>query len=219
MRQKLYVLLGDVVSSRRIDDRDMFQRKLEEAYKKVNNTYSEDIYANFKILKGIDDIGGVLLTMSNCFNIIDSILEQLYPNLMRFVLVLDYIDVGLDTKNVIRMDGPAFHKASDLINSLKKSKLLFDMSVKDKIIDNAIAGQINLILLLKKKWSRKQYQIVREYKKVKNQQEVAMKLGISQQAVSKTLNRSMWKEIKHIEKNLNYIFSAYQTRCADGEKR
>ena len=218
MKQKLYVLLGDVISSRRIAEREMFQKKLEETCRYINAIYSSDIYAGFKILKGIDEIGGVLLTMSKSYEVINILLENLHPNLMRFVLVFDYIDTALETKDIAKMDGPAFHKASDLMHTLKKSKLMFDMSVGDKVVDTTISGQINLILLLKRNWSVKQHQIVEEYERTKNQYEVAKKLGITQQAVSKTLKRSMWKELKSIEENLNYILSEYTQRQHTGSE-
>lgn len=218
MRQKLYVLLGDVISSRRITEREEFQKKLEETCKVINSTYTGDIYAGFKILKGIDEIGSVLSTMSKSYEIINILLEKLHPNSMRFVLVFDYIDTALETMDIARMDGPAFHKASDLMSTLKKSKLMFDMSVGDKVVDTTIAGQINLILLLKRNWSAKQHEIVEEYEKTKNQYEVAKNFGITQQAVSKTLNRSMWKEIKGIEENLNYILYEYTQRQHTGSE-
>jgi len=212
MKQKLYVILGDVISSRRIAEREKFQKKLEETCRYINAIYSSDIYAGFKILKGIDEIGVVLSSMSKSYEVINVLLEKLHPNLMRFVLVFDYIDTALETKDIAKMDGPAFHKASDLMHTLKKSKLMFDMSVGDKVVDTTISGQINLILLLKRNWSVKQHQIVKEYEKAKNQYEAAKNLGITQQAVSKTLKRSMWKELKSIEENLNYILSEYTQR-------
>ncbi|MFP3975048.1 MAG: SatD family protein [Chloroflexota bacterium] len=205
MRQKLYVLSGDVLSSRKIRDREEVQRKLEEACGEVNSTYSEGIYADFKILKGTDEIGGVLSTIANSYNIITTILERIHPDSMRFVLVFDYIDAALGTGDVARMDGPVFHRASDIMNKLKKSDLLFDMFVGDRMIDACISGQINLILLLKSNWSAKQYQTVKEYEEIGNQYKVARKLGITQQAVSKTLNSVMWKEIKSIEDKLNSV--------------
>lgn len=212
MKRKFYVLLGDVISSRRISDRERFQNQFEEILEKINATYVEDIFADFKILKGIDEIGGVLSTMSNIYKIINEMLEQLHPNLIRFVLIFDYIDTGMESFDISKMDGPAFHKASDTMNTLKKSKLLFEMSVSDKMIDTAIIGQINLILLTKKNWSLKQHQIVREYKSTHNQDDVAKKLGITQQAVSKTLNKVMWKEIFLIEEKLNYIIADYSQK-------
>lgn len=205
-------MLGDVVSSRSISDRENFQKKLGEACKKINKTYVSDIYGDFRILKGVDEVSGVLSTISNSYDIITAMLEQLYPHLMRFVLVCDYIDTALETRDVARMDGPAFHRASDIMNTLKKSKLMFDMSVDDELMDAAITGQINLILLLKRNWSQKQHQIVREYEKTRNQYDVAKKLGITQQAVSKALTRSMWKEIKSIEENLDHILHNYPQR-------
>ena len=219
MKQKLYVILGDVISSRRIAERETFQKKLEETCQYINAIYSSDIYAGFKILKGIDEIGGVLLTMSKSYEVINVLLEKLHPTLMRFVLVFDYIDTALETKDIAKMDGPAFHKASDRMHTLKKSKLMFDMSVGDKVVDTTISGQINLILLLKRNWSVKQHQIVKEYEKAKNQYEAAKNLGITQQAVSKTLKRSMWKELKSIEENLNYILSEYTQRQHTGSGR
>lgn len=216
MKKKHYVLLGDVISSSRISDRDAFQKKLGEACKDVNASYVGDIYADFKILKGLDEIGGVLSTISNSYGIITTILERLHPDLMRFVLVFDYIDTALNTRDVARMDGPAFHKASDILHTLKKSKFIFDMSVDDKIIDTSITGLINLTLLVKKNWTPRQYKIVKEYKKNKYQYEIAKNLGITQQAVSKTLNSSMWKEIKSIEDKLNYILNEYMQRQRTG---
>ncbi len=208
----MYVVLGDVVSSRRLVDRREFQNKLEKTCEEINKVYAEDIYAEFKILKGTDEIAGVLSDLSNIYKIVSTIQEQLYPNYMRFAVVLDHIDTALESRDAALMDGPAFHKASDIMNKLKKSKLMFDMSVSDKIIDTAISGQINLILLLKKNWSPKQRLIVGEYEKTKNQSKIAKKLGITQQAVSKILGRSMWKEIKTIEGKLNQILRSYSQR-------
>lgn len=212
MKKKMYVMLGDVISSRRIRDRENFQRKFEKLCKKINTQYNEDIFADFKILKGIDEIGGVLLNISNIYKIISTTFEQLYPNLIRFVLVFDYIDTGQDTKDITKMDGPVFHKATDIMKNLKKSKLMYNMSIADEIIDIAITGQINLILLFKNKWSENQHKIVIKYEKNKNQYEVAKDLRISQQAVSKILIRSKWKDIKGIEEKLNYILQAYSKK-------
>lgn len=212
MKQKFYVLLGDVVQSRLIDNRDDFQKKIEKTCRNINTMYAEDIYADFKILKGIDEIGGVLSSMSNIYKIITKILDDFYPNTIRFALVFDYIDTAIETRNVTKMDGVAFHKASEMIRELKMSKLMFDMSVEDEMLDIAITGQINLIFLFKNNWSATQYNIVREYEKTKKQSEVAKKLRMTQQAVSKNLKRSMWKEIRTVEEKINFILQVYPQR-------
>jgi hypothetical protein len=205
MKHKFYVMLGDVVASRKIKDKEAFQRKLEKVCLKVNRNFAEDIYADFKILKGIDEIEGVLLNIASVYKIMDTMLEQFYPNSMRFALVLDYIDTAVEGCEVSRMDGPAFHRASDLMKNMKGSRLMFRMSIGDEIMDKTVAGEINLLFLLKKGWSTGQRRILREYRKTGTQNMAAKALGITQQAVSKALNRSMWKEISSIEDDLNYV--------------
>jgi hypothetical protein len=209
MKQKFYVLLGDVIQSRQINNREDFQKKIEETCKNINTIYAEGIYADFKILKGIDEIGGVLSSMSNIYKIITKIFDDIYPNTIRFALVFDYIDIALGTRNITKMDGIAFHKASEMIRELKMSKLMFDMSVKDEMLDMSITGQINLIFLIKKNWSATQYNIVREYEKTNKQSEVAKKLRITQQAVSKNLKQSMWREIRTVEEKINFLLQGY----------
>ncbi len=201
----LYVMLGDVVASRKIKEKEAFQRKLEKACLEVNRNFAEDIYADFKILKGIDEIEGVLLNIASVYKIMDTMLEQFYPHSMRFALVLDYIDTAVESREVSRMDGPAFHRASDLMKNMKGSRLIFRMSIGDAILDKTVAGEINLLFLLKKGWSPGQRKILREYRKTGTQNMAAEALGITQQAVSKALNRSMWKEISGIEDDLNYV--------------
>lgn len=209
MKKKLHVMLGDVIASRRIEDTEAFQRKLEKVCQKVNRNFREDIYADFKILKGIDEIEGVLLNIGSVYKIMDTMLEQFYPHSMRFVLVLNYIDTAVESRDVSRMDGPAFHRASDLMKDLKGSRMMFRMSIGDEIMDKIVTGEINLLFLLKKGWSPSQYSILSEYRKTGTQKIVAEALGITQQAVSKALNRSMWKEISSIEDDLNYVLQNY----------
>jgi len=215
MRQKLYVMMGDVMSSRKIKEKEAFRKKLDKVCREINMAYAGDIYADFRILKGIDEIEGVLLNISKSYEIMTALSEQLFPQSMRFVIALDYIDTALDTRYVTKMDGPAFHKASDMIHGLKKTKLFFEMSAGNEALDIAINGEVNLIMLLKKNWSTRQHQIVREYREKKNQDEVAKALGITQQSVSRTLKRCMWHEITFIEEKLNYVLSHYPVRRGD----
>lgn len=216
MNQKLYVISGDVLSSRQIKNKVVFQKKLEKACHSINIAFGSDIYAEFKILKGIDEIEGVLLNISNIYRIISSILEQLYPDSMRFVVALDYVDTSIESRDVSKMEGPAFHKASDIMSALKKSKLMFDMATCNEITDTLITGEINLILLLKKDWSGKQHLIVREYQKTGNQYKVAKALGVTQQAISKALSSSKWKEIGVIEEKLNLVLQRLSQKFPAG---
>ncbi|MFH0809880.1 MAG: SatD family protein [Pseudomonadota bacterium] len=205
-----YVMLGDVVSSRLIKSpREDFQARLENFCQVVNATFAPSVYGPFKILKGADEVGGVLTSVGCAYGLISLMLERLCPHLIRWVLTGGIIDTAVGTHDVAKMDGPAFHKAAELMSRLKRTQLLFDMSAGDDLLDQAVAGQINLLLLLKGRWSERQRRVAIEYDKAGSQHEVAQRLGISQQAVSKTLGGLRLREIKAIEDKLGHILAHY----------
>lgn len=212
MRSRYFVLLGDVVSSRTIEDENAFQHRLEMACDRINERFRQEILAALKIIKGIDEVGVVLKRIDNFYALLSDLVMQIFPQRMRFALVYDYIDVALESGDVSRMDGPSFHKASTTIEKIKRSRLSFGMAVYDDVLDAAIESQINLILLLKSQWTEKECRVIKEYERVGNQNVVAANLGVSQQAVSKVLRQSYWKEIKVLEEKLNYVIASYSQR-------
>jgi len=209
--QELYVILGDVLSSKKIKNRDQFQKKLIQACDKINKTYKKELYANFDIIKGTDEIGGVLKEITHLCQIITEISDFIGLNRMRFALVKGIIDIGLDQKEISRMDGPAFHTAANLMQELKKEKLIFKMSTTDYIFDTLVTNTINLIYLLKNNWSTKKIEIIREYEKSRDQKQVASKFNIKQQDVSYHLKSSNWKEVEKIESDLAKVIKLYST--------
>ena len=100
------------------------------------------------------------------------------------------------------MDGPAFHQASKLMVDLKKEKLIFNMYTSNKVMDILISNNINLIYLVKSRWSPTKLGIIQAYERWGDQKKVAYQLGISQQTVSYHLKSSNWKEIKKMEREL-----------------
>ncbi len=202
MTMEGYVLLGDIVSSKQIKDRARFQKKLIKACEDINQAHEMEIIAPMKIIKGSDEIGCLLGNLAPLYKIIDTLSKDLYPVKIRFVLVYGKIDAGVSTEDISQMDGPAFHQASQLMNDLKKEKLIFKMTTSNKILDTLISNNINLMDLLKNRWSHTKVEIINAYERWGDQHKVAGELGISQQAVSYHLKSSNWKEIKKMEKDL-----------------
>jgi hypothetical protein len=159
------------------------------------------------------------------------ILDQIHPQEMRFAIVYDTINTGLEgeKKDITKMDGPAFHRASELMNDLKNSKLYFDMSINieeildsnntlynkelshtiNEIIKKELVKLINQTISKRQKWTEKQRNIIKEYDKFRNQKEVANKQNITQQAVSKQLKTADLKEIRNTEESVKEILDLY----------
>lgn len=200
------VLLGDVVTSRKIRNREEFQSILYNACVKASDKYGGDFLADIKILKGTDEVGAVLYSWKHVFRIINIILEEVYPHQIRFSLVKGVVDVGVDSGDVAKMDGPAFHSAVQEINKLKQNGLMFSICTENKAMDRSISTQVCLLFLLRQYWNKRQYEIFCEYNKNISQKTIAEKMNISQQAVSKSLQQTTWKQYHILEHSIHEQF-------------
>jgi len=211
MQRKYTVIIGDVVGSSVIPDRVAFARVLAKACLQANTTFREDIYAPIATT-GIDTISGVLVNIANAYRIVSIILETIHPTLMRFAIVRAPLDVGLRSRDARRMDGIAFHRAADMILSDKKSANLVAFELGDPIVDNLLNSHVNLVLSIKTAWTDRQSQVVTMYKRLKNQQEVAKRLRVSQATVSEILNTADRHGVLDAERVVNFTLAEYQAR-------
>ena len=220
MSKRRYVLLLDIVSSSQIMmefDWKIFQNKFLSAMDEINLTYSKFMVGELKFLAG-DSAGCVLTSIVPIYDIINHISDVIYPHKARFSVVYDEIDMLANNFDISIMGGPAFIKASKLIMDMKDSNDLFKMEISNWLIDDAIGGQISLLLLMKNEWTPREREIINHYQKVKNQNKTAMYYNITQQAVSKTLKRTMWKLIVEREKRLNEMIESYADSIRGEEK-
>lgn len=206
MAASYYVLLGDVVMSRTIARREEFQLRLQHACSKATTQFPSTVHAGIKLLKGTDEFGAVLNSWQDVFDMVNVILDEIHPYQVRFSLVRDIIDVGENSDDVAKMDGPAFHRAAFMIDELKRTGLLFQMATGDLQTDISISNQVSMLLLLRQRWAAKHHQIVTEYRKNETQQMIASKMQITQQEVSRLLRQIHWKQYRVMESLIRQQF-------------
>lgn len=189
-----YVVLADVIGSSNIDDRDEFREKLKSALKKVNNRFDQHVESDFDIIKGIDEFGGVISSLSNIYEIIELIHAQIYPVMVRFGVSGDDIDVKPSTE-IGELDGPAFHRADTLLSEVEEDGLFFYLDT-GRPVDFLLSNNVNLLLLNRENWTKRQNEIVRAYEEEDTQSDAAQKLDINQQSVSKALKKTSYRQTK-----------------------
>lgn len=203
-----YVLLGDVVASRDIDERPEFGATLADACDAVSDRHADEFVAPLEPLKGIDEVGGVLTGPQELYDVLDGLRERLHPQELRVAVAAGSVDVGLETGDISRMDGPAFHRADELLSELGSSSLRVAFDFERAPLDAALADEVNLLFLLKRRWTDRQRDIVRAYRDTESQGAVADELGVSQPAVSQALARASWPAVREIEGRLRSTFEA-----------
>ena len=197
-----HVLLGDVVASRNIENRKQFEKKINSVLQWATARYSNLFTLPLKTWKGLDEIAAVVIQPQSIYPLISGINERLYPQQMRFVLAKGEIEKKRGATDISQLDGEAFHKASALMAELKKENFLFKCS-SDGVFDTAFNNQVNAVWLLKARFTEKQMKIYSLYAETANQEEVAVKLKITQQTVSKTMNAINGFGLLKLEKNIN----------------
>lgn len=207
---KRCVVLGDVVASRDIDDREAFRERLLEACATVNETLEDAVVAGFTPQKGVDEFGGVLDSPARVYDVVETIARHLHPEEVRFAVAWDKVDVAPDANDVQQMDGPVFHRADELQDSIADSPFRFAMDLDDPPLDATLADEINLLLLRKAEWTARQHRIAARYAELGSQAAVADELAVSQPAVSQSLSRANYRVLREIEGRLRTTLERYE---------
>jgi transcriptional regulator len=197
-----FVLLSDVVGSRNITDRRKFEKKLSATLQKVQQQYEGVFEVPVQVWKGLDETAAIIKAPWQLYDVMDAIDEGLHPHYMRFVLVKGSVDVLPKNGDVSKADGEAFHKAAELMVSLKQSGLKFSCTTQQPATDMAWQAQVNLLWLVKQRWTDRQRNIYRLYNQTGLQEAVAKQLKIVQQTVSKTLKSISAAEVQQLENML-----------------
>jgi hypothetical protein len=198
-----FVLLADVVGSRSIPDRTAFDRQLTAGIGQVTKMFQNVFVLPLQVWKGLDEVAAVLAKMDELYRMISVIQDSVAPRQFRFVIVKGVIDVVPQNRDVRQADGPAFHKAAEAMQGLKREGLLVSCNTGNAIWDKAYSTQVNLLLLLKGDWTGRQRAIYTAYVESGRQEAAAATLQVTQQTVSKTLQAIKAAQVQKLETALD----------------
>ena len=192
-------IIGDIVKSREISDRNALQITLNQTLTNINKKYKENIASNFTITLG-DEFQGVLKDSFSLFRILDDIELVSYPTEFRFGIGIGDITTTMNQNISIGADGPAYYNAREMIEELKKEEtrkrgLIINRMVKTPQSANQDDDMINTVLslmtVIKRRWSKREREMILDYMTNTDGQEgTAQRLGITQPSVQKGLDRA-----------------------------
>ncbi|USZ66765.1 SatD family protein [Halorussus salilacus] len=202
-----YVVLADVIDSRKIENRREFESTLIDAFDFVNDSERESISTPFTQMKGIDEFGCVLTELSPLPDILSAILDRIHPSSARFAIAGGDIDIGADCETVAQMDGPAFHLASALLDEVEENELYVGVDTGTEC-DGLVSSALNLLLLERENLTDRQVEVILAYERHGTQSKAGEELGLQQQAVSNALHRSNYTRRLRIRGTLRKALTA-----------
>lgn len=196
--QNLVAIIGDIIDSRNIEDRNKIQTKLNKVLKEVNIEYEEYIVSKWTITLG-DEFQVLIKPNLEVFKMLDYISYKMYPTKIRFGIGLGEIYTDINYEKSIGADGPAYWNARDAIefihnnNNYGSSKISFKSKNKnDEIINNLIYYTD----WMKENWTDTQKEVLYTllenniYSENFKQKLLAKELDISESAMSKRVRSS-----------------------------
>lgn len=198
------VVVGDVVGSRRVEDRAGLREVLADGVERANELLGDALVAPFATLKGVDELGGVLEDLAGSYRAIRTLVEAIHPTEIRFAVVWGEIDVGVDATDVASQDGPAFHRADALLEEIADEDryVAFEAPGGPASLATTVGNQMELLCMWKAEWTERQAELVRHYREAGSMTAVAERLDVTVQTVSKTLGRARAERILAIEADL-----------------
>jgi len=187
-------IISDIVDSRKLINRDVVQKRLKKTLAVVNDKYSNNLVANFKISLG-DEFQGLLIDQTNIVKIISDIKHMMYPVNLRFGVGIGKITTDIVKQNSLEIDGPAYYQARNMIDKVKDYQTKSSTKNYQILFSNGKSSDkyllINtcfyLVSTIESDWTLRQKEIIYTFIDYKlNQTKTAKSLGITASTVSRT---------------------------------
>jgi len=212
---KPYVaVIGDIKSSKKIENRKNVQEKLKNILENINEKYKEDISAKFMITLG-DEFQGLLCKGENVLAVVEEIQRKMYPIEIRFGIGVGAITTEINPEMAIGADGPGYYKARSAIEFLKKNERKNKIHISDIRIEidedrNLIVEMLNtifsLVAVVKYNWTDRQREIIWDMSKYQDGQEKsAERLGIAQSSVQRGLTNGNYYAYKEAMETISNV--------------
>ena len=153
---KYTAIIGKTTATRSLnsEERILVQQKVHDCINLVNQLFFDYIAAKFSPLCG-DEFEGLLFNSEKTFKIIDYIERQLYPTQLYFGIGIGEIFTELSPA-VNENDGPAFHKARDMIHYVNAKNSKTNIMIQTHFVGNTdeiLNSILALTAALKSKWT------------------------------------------------------------------
>lgn len=205
-------IIGDIVKSRQLKNRNDLQYKFKETIKKVNELYDNYIASNFTVTLG-DEFQGLLYDPSKFLEIIDYIKKDMHPIQLVFGVGIGPMYTEFSKFTSIGSDGPAYHYAREMVIMAKKKNPSICFK-SNSIEDGIIMSNLKFIELHKKRYTKRQNEIIDLYEKCHSQKEVALRLNLTQSAVSQSLDKSGYHYVNFAEEQIKkFLHQKYCVNC------
>jgi hypothetical protein len=214
-------IIGDIVDSRKMEERDKVQIRLHSILKEVNQKYIDDIASKFVLTLG-DEFQGLLKTPRKVLEMIDYIKMKFYPDSIRFGIGLGSIDTEINSEAAIGADGHAYYAARKAIETVKTIESSYKNPERDIMFIHQsnskneslelVNATLSMCFIFEEKWTVKQRETIWEMAFFnKTQSDMAREWRLSRSSIQRRLDKANYLTYLEAKKALqNRIMTIWE---------
>jgi len=192
-------LIGDIIESKKIQDRAQVQQQLLRLMKELNWQYQDYLISPFTVTTG-DEFQALFSPNSYMFQIIDQLSVAFSPYEIRFGIGVGEMVTEINKEQSIGSDGPAYWLAREAINHIHDKNDYGINHISVFLADEEVTWTVNAMLaacsFIQSKWTEVQYDVLKQllteniYDETFSHKEMARSLGITPSAFNKRIKAS-----------------------------
>ena len=192
-------LIGDIIESKKIQDRAQVQQHLLRLMKELNWQYRDYLISPFTVTTG-DEFQALFSPNSYMFQIIDQLSVAFSPYEIRFGIGVGEMVTEINKEQSIGSDGPAYWLAREAINHIHDKNDYGINHISVFLANEEVNWTVNAMLaacsFIQSKWTEVQYDVLKQllteniYDETFSHKEIARSLGITPSAFNKRIKAS-----------------------------
>jgi hypothetical protein len=208
-RAPCIAVIGDIIASRDIPrtQRIRLQGRFQELIAELNKKYSKWLVSRFIITLG-DEFQGLLSSASPIPDFLWDLENTSTGQTFRVGFGFGTIDT-LVPRYAINVDGPALHNARAAIDAAKSEHELGGLFRGFGTLDIILNGFARMLWFHRTRLTARQLRIILLLRKGLTQTQIAERLRISRQAVSKHVQASGWDAYSQAEQSWRTLLQMY----------
>ncbi|MDX1590649.1 MAG: SatD family protein [Balneolaceae bacterium] len=200
-------IIGDIEASKELDKstRAQTQEVLDRLFKE-KVTKDEGVVSPYTLTLG-DEFQALYDRADYLFHHIWTVAAAIYPVMVRWSIGSGDIDTKINRERSVGMDGPAFHKARNGMEQLKKEQQLFRIETGDELYDSIANSSLKLLTASIRSWKKNRMIILERLYSGAEVKQIASELDVSDVAVYKNIHAGNLSAIMEYTEGLTKLLN------------
>ncbi len=190
---QVIAVIADLVASRKVPQRAVFQRKVTHILVKTSERASS-LASPYTLTLG-DEFQAVYRKADSLLADVIGIMAEIHPVRARFALSVGDLTTRINPEQALGMDGPVFHQARAALSALKEDGCLLRIAGTESQAWGLSTYVLNLLSHQLEMWSRNRLLILEGLLRGKAVREIEDGLQISRVAIYKNIRAAALDDV------------------------